>query len=141
MQEEGVHRVQPQELLGREGVSGRSTQDAVGGFVATSGQKPWPSAGSLVAAYGQFFMPPTMKHPDAEASAPRVSDAVREGASGPQRVRSRFENVQYQYQQTDQTRSLQLRPCFLRWPQVKKSPFCRSHRRGPGFDCPQLHPF
>jgi len=24
--------------------------------VATSGQKPWPSAGSFVAAYGQFFM-------------------------------------------------------------------------------------
>ena len=29
---------------------------AVGSFVATSGQKPWPSAGSFVAAYGQFFM-------------------------------------------------------------------------------------
>src|SRR5664279_4807976 len=28
----------------------------VGSFVATSGQKPWPSAGSFVAAYGQFFM-------------------------------------------------------------------------------------
>ena len=24
--------------------------------MATSGQKPWPSAGSFVAAYGQFFM-------------------------------------------------------------------------------------
>ena len=29
---------------------------AVGGFVTTSGQKPWPSAGCFVAAYGQFFM-------------------------------------------------------------------------------------
>jgi hypothetical protein len=28
----------------------------LGSFVATSGQKPWPSAGSFVAAYGQFFM-------------------------------------------------------------------------------------
>jgi hypothetical protein len=28
----------------------------VGGFVATIGQKPWPSAGCCVAAYGQLFM-------------------------------------------------------------------------------------
>jgi hypothetical protein len=28
----------------------------VGSFVAISGQKPWPSVGSFVAAYGQFFM-------------------------------------------------------------------------------------
>jgi len=28
----------------------------VGSFVATSGQKPWPSTGSFVAAYGHFFM-------------------------------------------------------------------------------------
>ena len=41
---------------GREGVSGSATRDRVGSFVATSGQKPWPSAGSFVAAYGQFFM-------------------------------------------------------------------------------------
>jgi len=27
----------------------------VGSFVAISGQKPWPSAGCFVAAYGQFF--------------------------------------------------------------------------------------
>jgi hypothetical protein len=28
----------------------------VGSFVAATGQKPWPSVGSFVAAYGQFFM-------------------------------------------------------------------------------------
>jgi hypothetical protein len=28
----------------------------LGSFVATSGQKPWPSTGCFVAAYGQFFM-------------------------------------------------------------------------------------
>jgi hypothetical protein len=29
----------------REGVSGQSTKIRVGGFLATNGQKPWPSAG------------------------------------------------------------------------------------------------
>ena len=35
----------------------------MGSFVATSGQKPWPSAGSFVAAYGQFFMAADMYLP------------------------------------------------------------------------------
>ena len=34
------------------GVSGTT----VGSFVATTGQKPWPSVGSFVAAYGSLFM-------------------------------------------------------------------------------------
>src|SRR6478735_9010577 len=49
---------------GREGVSGSATRDRSGQFrghqraetMAISGQKPWPSVGSFVAAYGQFFM-------------------------------------------------------------------------------------
>ena len=43
---------------GRDGQGrvGSTTHDQVGSFVATSGQKPWPSAGCFVAAYGQFFM-------------------------------------------------------------------------------------
>jgi hypothetical protein len=36
----------------------------VGSFVATSGQKPWPSAGCFVAAYGQFFMAADNRHPE-----------------------------------------------------------------------------
>src|SRR6476659_3972485 len=41
---------------GQEGVSVSRPNFGLGSFVATSGQKPWPSAGSFVAAYGQFFM-------------------------------------------------------------------------------------
>jgi len=34
----------------------RRPKIGVGSFVATSRQKPWPSAGSFVAGYRQFFM-------------------------------------------------------------------------------------
>jgi hypothetical protein len=34
----------------------------LGSFVAISGQKPWPSAGCFVAAYGQFFMAADTPH-------------------------------------------------------------------------------
>ena len=39
----------------------------VGSFVATSGQKAWPSAGSFVATYGQFSWPPTTLNWDTPA--------------------------------------------------------------------------
>ena len=41
---------------GDGGRVGSTNKDPVGSFVATSGQKPWPSVGSFGAAYGQFFM-------------------------------------------------------------------------------------
>ncbi len=50
------------------GQTGVCRNDRVGSFVATTGQKPWPSVGSFVAAYGQFFMAadtrPTLKVAD-----------------------------------------------------------------------------
>jgi len=38
-----------------KGVS-ETTHTQVGSFMAISGQKPWPSTGCFVTAYGQFFM-------------------------------------------------------------------------------------
>jgi hypothetical protein len=39
-----------------QGVCQITTHTQVGSFVAISGQKPWPSTGCFVTAYGQFFM-------------------------------------------------------------------------------------
>jgi len=39
-----------------QGRVGSTTHNRAGSFMAISGQKPWPSTGSFVAAYGQFFM-------------------------------------------------------------------------------------
>jgi hypothetical protein len=37
-------------------VSDQQPTIKLGKFVATSGQKPWPSVGTFVAAHGQVFM-------------------------------------------------------------------------------------